>query len=94
MCTPGGCWGVCVTRSCLEPSVSGRQHSREALQLRLRLRLQVRQAQKFLSKGDRVKVTLQFKGREMDHREMGQEMFKVGEAVMGAGAGWVGGCCG
>lgn len=43
----------------------------------LRPLLQVRQAQKFLSKGDRVKVTLQFKGREMDHREMGQEMFQA-----------------
>ncbi|GAB4823642.1 hypothetical protein N2152v2_010688 [Parachlorella kessleri] len=37
--------------------------------------VKVRQAQKFLSKGDRVKVTLQFKGREMEHNQVGKDMF-------------------
>lgn len=35
----------------------------------------VRQAQKFLAKGDRVKVSLQFKGREMENKDIGREMF-------------------
>jgi translation initiation factor IF-3 len=36
---------------------------------------QVRAAQKFLSKGARVKLTLQFKGREMEFKELGAQMF-------------------
>ena len=31
---------------------------------------------KFLEKGDKVKVTLRFKGREMSHKELGMEMLK------------------
>jgi hypothetical protein len=45
--------------------------------------VKVRQAQRFLSKGDRVKVTLQFKGREMDHNEIGKEMFSVSVGCSG-----------
>ncbi|GAB4221916.1 MAG: translation initiation factor IF-3 [Francisella sp.] len=31
---------------------------------------------KFLEKGDKVKVTLRFKGREMSHKELGMEMLQ------------------
>lgn len=37
--------------------------------------VKVRAAQKFLTKGDRVKLSLQFKGREMEFKEIGREMF-------------------
>lgn len=37
--------------------------------------VKLRAAQKFLSKGARVKLTLQFKGREMEFKEIGREMF-------------------
>ena len=33
-------------------------------------------AQKFLSKGDKVKFTVQFKGREMQHTHLGHELMK------------------
>ncbi len=33
--------------------------------------IKLNQAEKFLKEGDKVKVTLSFKGREMDHRELG-----------------------
>jgi translation initiation factor IF-3 len=37
--------------------------------------VQLRAAQKFLAKGSRVKLTLQFKGREMEFKELGAQMF-------------------
>ena len=37
--------------------------------------VKVRAAQKFLQKGDRVKLSLQFKGREMEFKDIGREMF-------------------
>lgn len=37
--------------------------------------VKVRAAQKFLAKGARVKLTLQFKGREMEFKQLGTEMF-------------------
>lgn len=36
--------------------------------------VKVKQAIKFLDKGNRLKVTLQFKGREMSHKERGEIM--------------------
>lgn len=38
----------------------------------------MRNAQKFLGKGHRVKLTLQFRGREMEFQQIGREMFQVG----------------
>jgi translation initiation factor IF-3 len=35
----------------------------------------MRAAQKFLSKGNRVKLIVQFKGREMEFKDIGREMF-------------------
>ena len=37
--------------------------------------VRVRAAQKFIDKGFRVKLTLQFRGREMEFKEIGREMF-------------------
>lgn len=37
--------------------------------------VKVRAAQKFLEKGARVKLTVQFKGREMEFKDIGREMF-------------------
>jgi len=34
----------------------------------------IKNAQKFLTKGDKVKFTVQFKGREMQHKQLGYEL--------------------
>ena len=34
----------------------------------------IKNAQKFLSKGDKVKFTVQFRGREMQHTDLGREL--------------------
>ena len=36
----------------------------------------IKNAQKFLSKGDKVKFTVQFKGREMQHTHLGHELMR------------------
>ena len=36
----------------------------------------IKNAQKFLTKGDKVKFTVQFKGREMQHSNLGHELMK------------------
>ena len=36
----------------------------------------IKNAQKFLSKGDKVKFTVQFKGREMQHTNLGHDLVK------------------
>ena len=36
----------------------------------------IRNAQKFLSKGDKVKFTIRFKGREMQHSKLGNELME------------------
>ena len=36
----------------------------------------IKNAQKFLSKGDKVKFTVQFKGREMQHTSLGFDLMK------------------
>ena len=38
--------------------------------------VRVRAARKFIDKGNRVKLTLQFRGREMEFKEIGREMFE------------------
>ena len=46
----------------------------------------VKDAVKFLEKGDKVKVTLRFRGREMAHQNLGREMLeKVADSVEGIG---------
>ena len=36
----------------------------------------IKNAKKFLSKGDKVKFTVRFKGREMQHVELGKDLMK------------------
>ena len=38
------------------------------------LNTKINQARKFLSKGDKVKVTLRFRGRELGHKDIGKEV--------------------
>lgn len=38
--------------------------------------VKMRKAREFLEDGDKVKFTMRFRGREMAHLEIGQEMFK------------------
>ena len=46
----------------------------------------VKDAVKFLENGDKVKVTLRFRGREMAHQNLGREMLeKVADEVEGTG---------
>jgi translation initiation factor IF-3 len=40
------------------------------------LNVKLRNAQKFLKSGDRVKVTVRFRGREMNYTSLGQEVLK------------------
>ena len=36
--------------------------------------LKLKNAQKFLSKGDKVKFTIRFKGRELQHSNLGNDL--------------------
>ncbi len=36
----------------------------------------IKNAQKFISKGDKVKFTIRFKGREMQHTKLGNELME------------------
>ena len=36
----------------------------------------IKNAQKFLSKGDKVKFTIRFKGRELQHKHLGNELME------------------
>ena len=38
--------------------------------------VKMRSVTKFLEKGDKVKITLRFRGREMAHQELGRELFE------------------
>lgn len=40
------------------------------------LATKAKQASKFLSKGDKVKVSVRFRGRELGHKELGFELIK------------------
>lgn len=48
--------------------------------------IKLRNAIKFLSQGDKVKITLRFRGREMAHPEIGAQVLKRIEADLGAEA--------
>ena len=39
-------------------------------------KFKIKNAQKFLSKGDKVKFTVQFRGREMQHTKLGYDLMK------------------
>ena len=38
------------------------------------IHFKIKNAQKFLSKGDKVKFTIRFKGRELQHTSLGNEL--------------------
>ena len=51
------------------------------------LNVKVKNAQKFLSDGNRVKVTVRFRGREMAHTNLGEQLLKqFGEACAESGS--------
>jgi len=45
--------------------------------------VKLRNLVKFLTEGDKVKVTLRFRGREMAHQELGRDLLKRVEADLG-----------
>ncbi len=45
--------------------------------------VKLRNVRRFIEDGDKVKVTLRFRGREMAHKELGLEVLKRVEADMG-----------
>ena len=48
--------------------------------------VKMRSVQKFLNEGDKVKVTLRFRGREMAHQEIGRELLeRIADDVEGLG---------
>ncbi|MGB0688454.1 MAG: translation initiation factor IF-3, partial [Paracoccaceae bacterium] len=48
--------------------------------------VKIRQVTKFLSEGDKVKITLRFRGREMAHLNLGRELLeRVAEDVQEMG---------
>ena len=50
------------------------------------LNIKVRKMQGFLNDGDRVKVMIVFKGREMAHKEIGKELLDKVVSLLGEGA--------
>ena len=50
------------------------------------LNIKVRKMQGFLDDGDRVKVMIVFKGREMAHKEIGRELLDKVVSLLGEGA--------
>jgi translation initiation factor IF-3 len=42
--------------------------------------IKLRNLVRFLENGDKAKVTLRFRGREMAHQQLGMEMMKIGRA--------------
>ena len=50
------------------------------------LNIKVRKMQGFLDDGDRVKVMIVFKGREMAHKEIGKELLNKVVSLLGEGA--------
>jgi len=60
-----------------------KQHSTQLKEVKFRPRtdehdynFKVKHIKEFLEKGNKVKVTIQFRGREMAHKEMGWELIK------------------
>lgn len=45
--------------------------------------VKLRKCMEFIEKGDKVKVTIRFRGREMAHQELGMELMKRVEADLG-----------
>ncbi|KAL4419379.1 hypothetical protein ABPG77_002906 [Micractinium sp. CCAP 211/92] len=72
-----------LEKSAKEAKKKQRESVIETKELKLRpatdvhdYQVKVKAAQKFLGKGHRVKLTLQFRGREMEFQQIGREMFQ------------------
>ena len=46
-------------------------------------RIKLRNLQRFIENGDKIKVTMRFRGREFAHQELGMELLKRVEADLG-----------
>ena len=71
----------CFTRDKKEKEAKKKQQTVKIKEIQLSCRIdvhdfetRVNQAKKFLSGGDKVKVVLRFKGREMTHQDIGREV--------------------
>lgn len=70
-----------------------KQHTVDVKELKFRprtdrhdLEFKLRNAMKFLSRGDRVKITVRFRGAELRHPEVGHELLdQIQSALSGAG---------
>jgi len=48
------------------------------------LQIKMRNIRRFLEEGDRVKINIMFKGREMEHQELGSKILQRLESEMGS----------
>jgi len=67
-----------------EQKAKTKQHQATMKEVRLRPKIEehdqmvkTKHAREFLVKGNRVQFTMQFKGREMAHKEIGEDIFKA-----------------
>lgn len=68
----------------LKKKQKGKTHEQQLKEVRLRPKtdahdkeIKINRALKFLSKGDKVQFTMQFRGRERAHREVGVNIFNI-----------------
>jgi translation initiation factor IF-3 len=73
-----------------EREAKKKQKSQTSKEIRLRvkidvndLRTKLRRAGQFLGEGDRVKVTVQFRGREMSHANLGRDLLDRAAELLG-----------
>jgi len=71
-------------------SGKGKGHAASLKEVKLRprtdqhdLEFKLRSARRFLMEGDKVKITVQFRGREIVHRELGYEQLDVVKEMLG-----------
>jgi len=71
-------------------SGKGKGHAASLKEVKLRprtdqhdLEFKLRSARRFLMEGDKVKITVQFRGREIVHRELGYEQLDVVKDMLG-----------
>ena len=80
-------------RKVFENSHKQRQSRRVVKEMKYRIRIgpndfntKTRQVSKFLGRGDKVKITVMFRGREMSHQDSGRELIRrIEEAVAEVG---------
>jgi len=71
-------------------SGKGKGHSASLKEVKLRprtdqhdLAFKLRNARRFLLEGDKVKITIMFRGREIVHRELGHKQLRVVQGMLG-----------